>query len=327
MRRRIRARTGERHQLALGDHVLARQRQPVVEDRRVRGRGRRDDERRALDAGPGRVAEQLEGQPRQALAELAGVCGPALVRGPGAGLPVRLHEQVGERGRRQDRLVPARRQVEPALRPAEPAGQLRVRRDDVRLGRVAQREGEVARGRPVGVLRVHLEPAGGLDVPQPQPGRRPEVDRVDHLLGEAEVLAGRSARGEGLAEVRGDAGEGADARRLRFEGEVAAHAGLVRRDERCRVRGRLGRAGRRLRLGDELADGVGVGHRAPDHAGARAAGGPVRRDDRDRPRRHLAVGGQRAVGPAQVRLGAVGDDDDGAVGGGGREGGLDDVLG
>ena len=281
----------------------------------------------ATRARPGRVAEQLQGEPGQPLAELARVCGPALVRGAGTGLPVGLDEQVGQGGGRQDRLVPAGREVEPALGPSEAPGQVGVGRSDVRLGRVAQREGEVAGGRPVGVLGVHLQPARGLDVPQAQAGRRPEVDRVDHLLGEPEVLAVRTTRGERLAEIRGHLGEGADARRLRFEGEVAADPRLVRRHQRGRVRRGVRGPSGRLRLRDELADGVGVGHGATDHAGAHATAGPVRRDDGDRPGRHLTVGRQRAVGPAQVRLGAVGDDDDGAVGGRGGERGLHDVLG
>ena len=280
------------------------------------------------------VAVDVDRQPGDAVADpgaarAAGEGGAPVVGRLRLGEPVGVDEQVGERGRRQDRLVASGREVDRPLRPSRAASPARRPRPlHVGLRRVAQGEAEVARRRPVGVLGVHLQPPGGLHVAQPQPGGRAEVDRVDDLLGEAEVLA---VRHPSRAAPHRDRRPGRRTRRCSWAPARGRSrrpgAGLVGRDERRGVGTRLGPRGRRprprRRASRTSATSVTVRSTTPE---AVPCPDGRRRDDGHRPRRHLAVGRQRAVGPAEVGLGAVGDDDDGAVGRGGRQGGLDELL-
>ena len=96
---------------------------------------------------------------------------------PGAGAPVDVDHQVGDRGRRQQRLVAAGRAGRPGARPSRAAGELGVQRVRVHVGEVAGGAADPGAGRQVGGLAGAAEVAGRLVVPQPQPGRRAEVGR------------------------------------------------------------------------------------------------------------------------------------------------------
>ena len=115
-----------------------------------------DDEGRAFETGGGRVAAQGHRVLAEPLADPGASAGPAehgpaVVGVASSRRPVQVDHQVGDRARRQDRLVPAGRQLDaprgPAQAPAQVAGQrLHVDVAEVAVGDAGPgRAGEVAR--------------------------------------------------------------------------------------------------------------------------------------------------------------------------------------
>ena len=145
------------------------------------------------------------------------------------------------------------------------------------------------------------------------------------MFGEAEqqTVAAASSR-EGGAEPVGEALEHGDARPGGIRRPVVV--GLVWLDERRGIIGRSGPAGGLLARRDQIDHFLSGCHRAGNHSGARAGRLVEDRDDRDRPRRHLAVGREVVRRPPQVGLGVLAADDDAAVGGRVAEYPLDEVL-
>ena len=151
-------------------------------------RGQR--ERRALEAGVGRVGEQVDPGGGDLLADpgaaaAAAVDRLALVGDPRAGVPVGVDHQVGHRGRRQDRVVAPGREVDPPRAPAEPLREVGVDRERVDVGEVAGGAADPGAVGQVGGLAGAAVVAGGLHVPQPEPGGGAEVGRGDLVVDEA----------------------------------------------------------------------------------------------------------------------------------------------
>ena len=135
-------------ELAVGQPVGLADRQPVVEDRLRRGGGRGEHHRVALEPGRLRVAPDPQRRVGEPLADpgaaaLPAEDGAAVVGVAGDRGPVEVDEQVGDRAGRQQRLVAAGLEVDPARRPAEAAGQL-----GVDLGRRRRRRSRGCPGRP-----------------------------------------------------------------------------------------------------------------------------------------------------------------------------------
>ena len=85
------------------------------------------------------IGSLLSRSPTRVLTAGSGEHGAALDAVPARGRPVRVDHQVGDRGRRQHGLVPARRQIDRALRPPQTLRQTRVDRGQIDVGEVAGR--------------------------------------------------------------------------------------------------------------------------------------------------------------------------------------------
>ena len=167
----------QRGQLAVGDPLGRPQRQAVVEHRRLPAGRVRDHERRAGQPRRRRVAAQRQRQRGQPLADPGAAArlaehGPPVQRVLGPGRPVQVDEQVGDGGRRQQRLVPARRAARPGA-PAQPSRWPRSASSAATSTSVKSRVAAADPGRPGQVRRLGVEVhrPGRLVVPQPQPGR------------------------------------------------------------------------------------------------------------------------------------------------------------
>ena len=216
--------------------------------------------------------------------------------------PVRVDHQVGDRARRQQRLVAPGRQVDPALRPAQP--RRRARRPARATSTSAKsRVGTPTQAEPVEVgatCALSSQAAGGLRVPAPQAGRRrrgtSSRSSCSAKPNSSRPAAARPA--ERLAERRGEVGEHVDRRWPR----AARPSRRVRR--RRRPAARRPRPVRRPR-----AAGLARGHQIGDVVEVDAGRGRRRRRPCPSRRRswrstvtsarlHHAVGGQACCSPS-----------------------------
>ena len=189
----------EGRELAAGDPVGRLKRQAVVEHRGLagveacaitNGAQRQPRRPRGRCAGVSGSAGQPFADPGPA-ARLA-EHGPPVQRVLGPGRPVQVDEQVGDGGRRQQRLVPPGGQVHPAPGPVQPPGEVGVDRPHVDVGEVAGALPGPGRPGQVGRLGVDVHRPGRLVVPQPQPGGRAEERARHRVLGEpVQALARR----------------------------------------------------------------------------------------------------------------------------------------
>ncbi len=278
------------------------------------------------------IAAQRQRQLGEPLADACAATGPAehraaLGRIPGRRRPHLVDQQVRDRGRRQQRLVPARGQLDPALRPPQPPGQLRVHRLRVDVLEVAGRAAGPGRARTVRGLGVELQGAVGLVVAQAQSGRRGEVGGDELVVGEAVQLTAAGTRAcERLAQRRGEVGE--DGGRG-LGGRVREVRGLGHpRHQRIRVLRRFGAVCGGLGgpyQGLQLARGDGG---TGDDTGRGALLAVDGRDDGEGASAGHPVRGERVARPAQIGSGSgvlVGDDD-APVRAGQFEGALDDLV-
>ena len=320
----------QRRELARADPVGPAELEPVVEDRALVGRRRGEGERRALQSGVRRVGVERHLGPGQLLADPGagavpaedGLAVPGVAR---AGQPVGVDHQVGHGRRRHDRVVAAGLEVDTALAPGQPLGELLLGGQRVDVAEVAGGAADPGAVGEVRGLAGAREVAGRLDVPEPQPGGRAEVGGGHLVVHEA---VEHPARGPGPAERLAQRGRDVvvdlDAGAGRLVGPVGR--GAVG-DQLLGVLG--GRGGPRGRVGaaDQLVD-LGLGGRAAaDRADRDAAGLLDERHDRHVHAVHHAVGGERVVGPPQVGAGRVAHDRHAVVGHRRRERVLDQRLG
>lgn len=325
------ARAHELLEPSVGDPVGARDGLAVVEHGAERRLPRRDEiERQALQARLPRIGVERQRQRREPLADpvAAARCGEdvaPVVGVPCADTSVGEDHQVGHRSRRQQRLVPPRRQLEFARRPAEAAVERFQAGTDVDLRR-HRRVHAVPRRAPHPVrLAGQLEAPVGLVEAAAQPARAGEERRRHAVLGVAEQLTvGRPPRAEGRRQLVHDRGERLRPRRPHGRRPIVGDR--VRRDQRAD----------RLDGGALARGGVG-GPRESDRlrgAGGRARGDPdaaarrplVQGDDGQGATGRVAAGGDRVRRPSQVGLAVLLEDDDAAVGGRRGERGLGQLL-
>jgi len=232
-----------------------------------------------------------------------------------------VDHQVGDRARRQHRVVAARTELDPARLPAQPLGDLGHQRrhvDGVQRPCAGARPG---RPRAAGALAVQLHQRRGLHVTQPDAGAGGQVGAAHHLLGVPEVLVpGRAGGVERRTQLVGEVPEvGRRHRGGRFAEGILGHA----TGQGCGVLRRGGQPGGRLGVGDQPGDVVRPHPGAADDTRTRPV---VDGDDRDVVRAGEAVGGEGVGGPAQV--GGAGDvDQDDARAGCGGDGTLGELGG
>jgi hypothetical protein len=314
-----------------GVHRLA-----VVEDGLQSGVGGVDDvERRALQPRLGRIRTKRERQGGQLLADPgaalatarggAGIDVAPLVRVARRGGPVCVDHQIRDGRRREQRLVPPGRQVDPGTRPIESPFQRVDGRGHVDVGEVAGVHPGPRGAAEVGRLAVDLDPPVRLVEAPAQPRRGAQEVRRHLVFGKAEhqSFVGPPAP-EGRAQGRRELVEHRDGRACGVGGPVVTV--FVRLDERARILGRFGAAAGGLGGPDQLTDLVDRRHRARDDSGAAALAAVEGRDHGHGPGAHLAVRGERVRCPAQVRLAVLARDDDAAVRRGGGERRLDELL-
>ena len=242
--------------------------------------------------GRARVAAQRQRQLGQPVADPVAAAGlgedvAALVGVAGLHRPVEVDHQVADGRRRQQRLVPAGRQVDPPL-PTSPASAARRRR-----GRPPRRRGSRGCPRPA---QTEREKSGLLPLSSTRPvgwsvrSRRPvEVPRyvVAHgVLGEAEEqLVAVAGLAEGLPERRREVGEDLD-RGLGRVGVPVAAAGR-------RLARPAGRRPRRVRRPARPARWRRPARRRPASRCGRRCRRPCRRRRRRTRRRRRAASASR----------------------------------
>ena len=173
------------------EQVAPADRRAVVEHRHlvagVRGRPRTAPHSRPAAAGSLNRVNGAVGQPltEPGAAARRGERGATLVRRPGARAPGQVDQEVGDRGRRQHRVVTPRREIDRARvpSPADRPGWHRPRR---RRHRRSPRS--TARPTPSGAgRRTSRSPpaSGGLHPAQPEPGGGPQVGGGHLVPGES----------------------------------------------------------------------------------------------------------------------------------------------
>ena len=223
-----------------------------------------------------------------------------------AGRPVQVDHQVGHRGRRQQRLVPPGRQLEPPLLPGQALRQPGVERRDVHVGEVPGGGPRPRRPCQVGRLRVELQPPLRLVVAHPQARRRAQEGGGHPVLGEPVQLApGALGRPQRLPEFLGEGPEYSEfggCCRISKPTFIFRTAVAVSADQIARVLGGRGLGGGLLGLPHDVFDLIrpdpGPGDDADPRRAARA---PVDRDHGEAARGGDPVGGERVARPAQVR--------------------------
>ena len=248
----------------------------------------------------------------------------SLVSGAGSGVPVGVHHQVGHGARRQDGVVATCLQVDVPLGPAEPLCDRLVHHEGVDVGEVTRGAADPGAARERGVLAGAAVVAGRLDVAQPQPRRGAEVRRRVVVADEA---VEHPAFAPGPAERLTQGGrEGVEHMDVGRRGGVVPVSRRLAGGEVLGILGRSSGAGGRVGRLDQGSD-LGLGGRAAAHrARCHTVSGADEADHGDTESVHDAVGGQRVVGPAQVRARRVGDDRDAVIGRRGRQGVLDQRL-
>ena len=174
----------------------------------------------------------------------------ALLRRPPVHRPGQVDHEIGDGGRRQQRVVAARGQRDAAGAPREPARGDVGERGGVDVGEVGGGRARPRRRGQVGRLDVQLDRPGGLHPAAPDAGGGAEPGRHDLVAGEAVVALRAVEHGAEVArELLEDADRG-DVRRDRpRSGRRRWARGAGRRRRQARRRGRRPRRPRRARPG------------------------------------------------------------------------------